>query len=414
MVDMMPIVYIPYSLEDRRLDFKTPRERLADSFNAGSEREEFVGEVTKIVADIAVRIFDSISLGLAELDRVAEKVEQRAARSWASRAIGGIREIEDHGSLAPGLSHQEIYIEELKATLTNTATLEEFLIKLEGVRSKWGSRMNYPLYAGGRNRQLEELKRKVQTTDAEVEARSRAGAEESLAKEVDRVQKDTADKINLGVVEFRSILIDALGWEKDAESVVQLRWYLIGAMTGYIFTAMNKRLGEEQAGIRELLYFAIERVMRTVYESFQHEVKRNQKGGAAMDSQLSAGRDLGALIREEIKMSTTAVAEFETKLNRQPLNGQIIAAIRRLLKTRWDFVKSDPELFAGISAGLRGDVKMEDFVGHLRRVPGLEDQGREEIIAELKTALEPFRSLYYVKINYVRYLKGLRNFQKSL
>ena len=59
-------------------------------------------------------------------------------------------------------------------------------------------------------------------------------------------------------------------------------------------------------------------------------------------------------------------------------------------------------------------VVMDDFVGHLERVSGLEDQGREEIITELKTSVEPFRSLYYVKINYVRYLKGLRNFQKSL
>ncbi len=396
------------------MDLKTPRERLDDAFRAGPERQEFVAEVTKIVADIAVRIFDSISRGLAELDRTAERVEERAARSWALRAIDGIREIEDAGSLAPGLSHQEFYIEELKATLKNTMTLDDFLAKLEGVRSKWGSRMSYPLYAGGRNRQLEELKRKVQTTDPGEKARARAGAEESLAKEFERVQKDTEDKINLGVVEFRSILIDALGWEKDAESVVQLRWYLIGAMTGYVFTAMNNRLGEDQARIRELLYFAIERVMRTVYESFQHEVKRNQKGGAAIERQNSAGRDLGALIREEIKMSTTAVAEFETRLNRQQINGEVIAAIRRLLKTRWEFVKSDPELFAGISAGLRGDVMMEDFVSHLKRVPGLEDQGREEIIAELKTAVEPFRSLYYVKINYVRYLKGLRNFQKSL
>ena len=75
---------------------------------------------------------------------------------------------------------------------------------------------------------------------------------------------------------------------------------------------------------------------------------------------------------------------------------------------------SDPELFARISAGLRSDVVMDDFVGHLERVSGLEDQGREEIITELKTSVEPFRSLYYVNINYVRYLKGLRNFQKSL
>jgi hypothetical protein len=401
-------------MEDRRLNFTTPRERLAEALRAGSQRDEFVAEVTKIVADVAVRIFDSIGHGLAELDRVAEKVEEKVARSWASRAIDGIREIEDAGSLAPGLSHHAIYIEELKATLTNTITLDDFLAKLEAVRSKWGSRINYPLYAGGRKKQLDELKRKVQTSTVEEEARSRAGAEQALAKEVGRVQEETADRINLGVTEFDSILIDALGWEKDAEAVVQLRWFLIGAMTGFIFNALNKRLDEDQTRIQDLLYFATERVMRTVYESFQHEVKRSMKGRGPSDRRSTAGRDLGALIREEIKMSTRAVAEFETKLKRQQLNGQIIAAIRRLLKTRWDFVQSDPELFAGISAGLRGDVMMEDFVGHLKRVPGLEDQAREEIIATLKTSVEPFRSLYYVKINYVRYLKGLSNFQKSL
>jgi hypothetical protein len=185
-------------------------------------------------------------------------------------------------------------------------------------------------------------------------------------------------------------------------------------MTGYIFNAMNKRLGEDQVKIQELLYFALERVMRTVYESFQREVKNQLAGGEAKESQRAAGRDLGALIREEIKASTTAVADFETKLKGQPLTGQIIAVVRRLMRTRWEFVKSDPELFAAISAGLRTDDVMDDFVLHLNRVPDLEDQQREEIIATLKTSVEPFRSLYYVKINYVRYLKGLRNFQKSL
>jgi len=392
----------------------TPRERLAEAFRAGPERGEFVPEVTKIVADVAVRIFDSISHGLAKLHRVAEKVEDKAARSWMSRAIAGIREIEDAGSLAPGLSHQEIYVDELKATLKSTRTLEEYLVKLEAVTSKWGSRIKYPLYAGGRKKQLEELAHKVRTATAEEEARSRADAKTALAREADRVQKETVDRINLGIAEFSGILDEAMAWEKDAESVAQLRWFLIGAMTGYIFKAMNKRLGEGQAETRELLYFAIERVMRTVYESFQIEVKKSMRGGAPSDRQLTAGRDLGALIREEIKMSTTAAAEYETKLNRQPFNGEIIATIRSLLKTRWDFVKSDPELFAGISAGLRGDVTLEAFVYHLKRVTGLDDQGREEVIAELKTSVEPLRSLYYVKINYVRYLKGLRNFQRSL
>lgn len=396
------------------MDLRTPRERLADALRAGPERDEFVPEVTKIVADVAVRIFDSIKNGIAELDRIAEKVEERASRSWATRAIEGIREIEAAGSLAPGLSHQDIYVDELKATLTRTMTLDEFLTKVEGLESKWGSRIRYPLYAGGRKKQLDDLKRKVKSTNAEEESRARATARESLSKEFERAREDTDEKINLGVAEFRGVLIDALAWDKDAEAVVQLRWYLIGAMTGFIFNALNNRLAEDQERTRELLYFAVERVMRTVYESFQHEVKSSVRGATSSDRHVASGRDLGALISEEIKMSTTAVAEFETKLKRQPLNGEIIATVRRLLKNRWDFVKSDPELFAGISAGLRTDLVMDDFVGHLERVSGLEDQGREEIITELKTSVEPFRSLYYVKINYVRYLKGLRNFQKSL
>lgn len=396
------------------MDLMTPRERLAEAFRAGPEREAFVAEVTKIVADVAIRIFDSISRGLKELDRVDEKVEERAARGWATRAVDGIRAIEEAGSLAPGLSHQDIYVRELKATLTKTKTLEEFLVKLDGVRSKWGSRINYPLYAGGRRKQLDELEHTVRATTADVETRAREEAERSFAKEIERVQQDTNDRINLGVAEFRGILIDALGWEKDAEAVVQLRWFLIGAMTGYIFTSMNKRLGDDQVRTRELLYFAIERVMRTVYESFQSEVKRNLSGGAPSERYRAAGRDLGALIREEIRLSTKAVAEFETKLNRQQLTGQLVDVIRRMLKTRWDFVRSSPELFAEIGAGLRTNVEWDDFVGHLKRVSGLEDQAREEIVAALKTSVEPFRSLYYVKINYVRYLKGLRNFEKKL
>jgi hypothetical protein len=396
------------------LDFKTPRERLAESLRNGSEREEFVGEVTKIVADVAVRMFDSIKSGLAELDQIADKVKERAARSWASRAMDGIREIEEIGSLAAGLSHQEIYVEELKATMAHTMTIEEFLKKLEAVKSKWGSRVKYPLYAGGRKKQLEELERKVRTSTAEEEARSRASAEDAYAKEIERSRTDTADKINLGVAEFRGILIDALEWEADAEAVVQLRWYLLGAMTGYIFTAMNNRLGEDQARVRELLYFTIERVMLTVYDSFQHEVKRSMRGKAQGETQLPAGRDLGALIREEIRFSTSAVADVETKLNQQELTGQIIATIRQLLMTRWEFAESEPELYAAIGAGLRSDAVMVDFFDHLKGLPGLEDQLREEIITELKTAVEPFRSLYYVKINYVRYLKGLRKFQSSL
>jgi hypothetical protein len=400
-------------MEGRALDFKTPRERLAEALRAGPEADTFKGEVTKIAADVSVRIFNSIKQGLAELDRLAEKIEEKAARSWAMRAFEGIGEIADAGSLAPGLSHQEIYVEELKATLHQTKTLEEFLTKLEGVRSKWGSRINYPLYAGGRRKQLDELERKVKTVTAEDSARARADAEASFAKEVERIHGETADRINLGVVEFKSILIDALAWEKDAEAVVQLRWFLIGAMTGYIFNAMNKRLGEGQARVRDYLYFALERVMRTVYESFQHEVQRNVTGRAPAEPLRAAGRELAALIGEEIRMSTRAVAEFETKLNRQPLTAELIAEIRRLLKIRWDFVKSDPKLFAEIGAALRSDIVLEDFAGGLKRVAGLEDQEREEIIATLKTSMEPFRSLYYVEINYVRYLKGLRNFERS-
>ena len=59
------------------MDLRTPRERLADSLRFGSERGEFVAEVTKIVGDIADRIFDSICHGLADLERMTEKVEDK-------------------------------------------------------------------------------------------------------------------------------------------------------------------------------------------------------------------------------------------------------------------------------------------------------------------------------------------------
>jgi hypothetical protein len=298
-------------MEGRHVDLKTPRERLAESLRSGTEREEFTAEVTAIVADVAVRIFDSVKHGIASLDRVAEKIEERVARSWASRAIVGIREIEEAGSLAPGLSHQEIYVDELKATLTKTMTLDEFLAKLDDFESKWGSRINYPLYAGGRKKQIDELRRKVRINDRKEEARYRASAEESFAAEVDRVRSKTAESISLGVAEFGGILIDALTWEKDAEAVVQLRWFLIGAMTGFIFTALDKRLGVEQVRVREQLYFVVERVMRSVYESFQHEVKRNQRNPSLGERHRAQGRDLDALIREEITASTCAVAEYE-------------------------------------------------------------------------------------------------------
>ena len=396
------------------MEFKSARERLDEALQDGTGRDEMIATLTKIVADVAVRIFDSIVYGLKALEKVQGRKENKVARAWTNRAVEGIRGIEKAGSRAPGLSHQDIFVEELKGTLKNTVTLDEFLSKVEAVQSKWGSRINYPLYAGGRKKQLEELKQKVRSSLPAEEQRLRQNVEKTLAKEIERVQSETTERIDLGVTEFKGILIDALGWPKDEESVVQLRWYLIGAMTGYIFNAMNKRLGNDQADIRDLLYFAVERLMRTVYESFQHVVKKSARNNGNGGFGSSAGSNLRTLISEEIKMATKAVAEYETKLNTQKLTGEIVAAIRKVLKSGFGSENADPELFAEICAGLRGDSSMEDFVVHLKRVKGLEDQPREEILAAMKTSMEPFRSLYYVKINYVRYLKGLRNFQKSL
>jgi hypothetical protein len=369
-------------------------------------------DVLQIVSSISTRMFSAIENGLKECQTVHERGENKIARAWESLALEGIKEIEKAGSLAPGLSHQGIYIEELKNAHKEADSTEGFLANIEKMKSKWGSRIKYPLYAGGRKKELDGLTDKIQKNISSEERRVRESVDRSLATEIERVQTATSENINFAVVDFRGLLIDALDWPKDANLVIELRWFMIGIMSDSIFKDMSEKLGEEHGRNRDLLYLALERVMRAIYESFQHVVKKSTKS-AGEDSSHSA-HNLRSLIAAEIQQARKAVAEFETKLNKQKLSGQIISSVRRGLKSGSDSVTMDAKLFAEVSGGLRGDRTLEQFLIHLKNVPGLLDQDREEVITTVKTAIEPFRSLYYAKINYVRYMKGLKKFQESL
>jgi hypothetical protein len=182
-------------------------------------------------------------------------------------------------------------------------------------------------------------------------------------------------------------------------------------MIDSLIARMNESLDEAQGQVRDLLYYTLERVLRSVYESFQHVVSQSMRAAARADSPSPSRSKLSSLTALEIQHSRRAVAEFETRLNSLTLNGQLIAAIRRGLKSGSDTVSLDPKLFAEVSSCLRTNHTFDQFVMQLKRLDGLQDQYREEIIAAVKTAVEPFRSLYYVKINFVRYLKGLKKFQ---
>ena len=85
---------------------------------------------------------------------------------------------------------------------------------------------------------------------------------------------------------------------------------------------------------------------------------------------------------------------------------------------RWSLAElasiTDPQVFVEISGGLRSDFTFEKFVAHLKQVSVLDNQQREEVIAALKTSVEPFRVMYYSKINFVRYHKGLTIFLAKL
>ncbi len=120
------------------------------------------------------------------------------------------------------------------------------------------------------------------------------------------------------------------------------------------------------------------------------------------------------LIELEVQHSRTAAAKLETKLSSLQLTGQLITSIRNTLKSGTDSIKIDPKMFSEICAGLRGDHTFAKFSAHLRRIAGLEDFQREEVISAVKTSIEPFRSIYYGKITFVRYMKGLKIFQQRL
>ena len=104
-------------------------------------------------------------------------------------------------------------------------------------------------------------------------------------------------------------------------------------------------------------------------------------------------------------------AQFERQVRAQPLTPALAGRIRDLLRSQAFAGLDSTDAFVAISAGLRGDTRFGDFLSHLKQIPGIEEHIADQAAVAIKTTIEPLRSLTYVAVMLVRYLKGLQNFK---
>ncbi len=396
------------------MEFKTASEKLIDVLNAKKDKDETSLEVDQIVGSITDRVFLVIEGDLRDRIEIEKKKSIKIDQCWRNLAAQCVNVIVEAGSLAPGLSHQDIYVGELQAAAQKSADEKEFLAAIDAQTAKWGSRIKYPLYGGGRKKDLVNLKADFSSRLPEEKKSIQRSVESFFFSEREKLQEETDAKIDQSAIEFRGLLLDALKFQQTPDYIIQLRWFLIHLLTKKLFDKMNSKLGDIQSRYRDLIYLTFEKVLNKIYQSFQvfvNEVTRSKRSNTGNGL---ADIDLKALFEREMQRTNSMIAELETGLNSLQFDANVISLIKARLKAGEIASVSDPKVFVEVSAGLRTDSTFEQFVAHLKRATNIDNQQREEIITSLKTSVEPFRVMYYSKINFVRYLKGLTIFQAKI
>lgn len=395
------------------MQIKSSEEILNEVLVAGASKEDIGAGLDRIVSDVSGRISAAIEKGVEGLELAALNKVQRLESCWQPLASKGLQPILSSKSAAPGLSHHGIYIEELKAAYEASESIDDFQQRLDTLKSKWGSMAKYPLFAKGRRKQLVELDEGIRAALPRERRRAGERAEKLLLSELDTVRETTREEIGHGAADFEDLLSAVFRRPSSPEFLIHLRWLLIGLLQKRLFAQLNEWLGEDQGEYRDFLYTAFEKVLNKVYQSFRTFVRQASGIGQAGVAGL-AGANLATTIKLEIQRTNQMIASLQTMLTSMKMSSGISNLIRSRLRGGDFSVAADPDLFINISSGLRADFTFEQFVEHLRSLSDLDPQFREEILAYIKNRIEPFRSLYYAKINHVRYFKGLSNFQSSV
>lgn len=390
------------------LELMSARDRLRFALEAAGQ-EQVAARLERVVDTVCDRLwtaFDEESRRLGELE---SKMRAKADRAWQPLVHAEIARIEKEGALVPGLSHQEIYLAELREACGRADTLDALRDQVEGLIGKWGSALKYPLFASGRKKELTELLRRVEEGFPEARTRAVGSVRSSVAARREEARDTTRERIRSIALDFGGLLSASFESDLTAEETIRLRWLLISLVNKRVFARLMAAVAQEDGRTQDHLYYVVERLLRQVYDSFKTFIVAYKK--RAMDT--DALDAVSGVIELEIRATQTVTAQFEQQIRSQPLTPVLVQRIKSLLRS--DTVKgaSGPDAFVAVSGGLRGDTRFAGFLSHLKSSPDLDDQVADEVAVAVKTTVEPFRSLYYVAITLVRYLKGLQNFKPA-
>jgi hypothetical protein len=368
--------------------------------------------LNRLVGEVADRIFEAIEAGLAVLAKIEEGKKSKIARSWQPAASRRIREIESAGSLVPGLSHQDIYVAELRAAHDSSDSMESFFARLAELETKWGSRMKYPLFAGARRKELDSIRAIVSEEAPKERKRLEGNIDRLFAPELEQARDGMRKRIRFGVDGFGGLVADALLLPGGADFVMQMRWFLIEGIHEQMLTRLGTRLDPADEEYRNGLYFAVEQLLLKVFETFKGFL--GQSKADSVSARHPKAADLVEITDLEINRTNAFLVATENRLNRLVLTPPTVLLAKGRLRTGDLATARDQKAFLELCAQLSAGRTFESFCNDKKPVPGLSPDERSRIVNALREDVEPIRTLYYVQITLFRYLKGLAQFRKRM
>ncbi len=365
-----------------------------------------------VVAEVTAVVFQAVEDGLVAFAKIDENRKTKIMRCWQPAAGRLVREIETAGSMVPGLSHQDLYVGDLKAAVDSSNTMEEFFARLDELAAKWGSRIKYPMFAGGRRKDLERLHTVVEDEAAKERKKLEGSIDKRLAPELDAARESMNKGIRFGVDVFGGFIADALRLPGDPDLVQQLRWSLVENAHEQLLARLGTKLEPGDEDYQNGIYFAIEQMLLKVFETFRTFIEQSRPDSVTGRHPRSADRI--EVIDLEITRANAFLVAYESRLNRLPLSPQVIVLAKRRLRTGDLPTARDQKIFLELCAQLSAGRSFESFSNDKKPVPGLAPDDRGRIVNALKEDVEPIRSLYYVQITLFRYLKGLAQFRKKM
>jgi hypothetical protein len=388
------------------LELMSARDRIAHALD-GQDQQAVSSRLEAVVATVTDRLRRALDEDAQRWADLATTISTKAERAWQPLAHEGIAAIEQAGAMVPGLSHQELYLRELRDACQQARTMEEFRTAIGELRSTWGSVLKYPLFGASRRRELKALLERVEA--AFPAARDKAGHAVRASADAWRqeVHEGSRERLRSAMLDFGALLSSCFEVDLAAEEMIRMRWLLISIMTRRLFTWLMDAVRAEDSRGQDHIYFVVECLMGQVYDSFKVFIVAYRRRVA----EIGALDAVTGFVDLEIGSVQKVTAQFERQVRAQPLTPALAGRIRDLLRSQAFAGLDSTDAFVAISAGLRGDTRFGDFLSHLKQIPGIEEHIADQAAVAIKTTIEPLRSLTYVAVMLVRYLKGLQNFK---